>query len=219
MRRVASFLAIVALLRACTLFQKRVTYNLTFNVDNATIKEELIWSSLRLIERHADNLKTTVKDKEVRTESGATSISVTLARADAADALTMLLTKPFTMRFMVEAPAGQGDVTVGSQGSFKDGGVGERDLFWAEAAKDTETEKGAVRLLFTPEGRARLKDFLHTHRSKTIGLFVQDRLVSKLIAKELQDEIIIRGIPSSELAFDFADEVNVGLHIMFSPAS
>ncbi len=102
MRRVAFLLAPVVLLCACSLLQKRVTYHMTFNVESDPIREELIWSSLRLMEDTATRLKTTIADKEVQTGSGSASITITLPTTKTADAMTEQLTAPFTLRFMKE---------------------------------------------------------------------------------------------------------------------
>ncbi len=217
MRRVAFLLAPVVLLCACSLLQKRVTYHMTFNVESDPIREELIWSSLRLMEDTATRLKTTIADKEVQTGSGSASITITLPTTKTADAMTEQLTAPFTLRFMKEVKAGEGDIDVPERGSFKDTGIGEKDAFWAEAADAEVGGKGAVRLLFTKEGQERLKKMLKENHNHTIGLFVRDRLVSSLLADQLKGDVVIGGIPSPTMAHNFADLVNVGLHVTFVP--
>lgn len=218
MRRIAFFLATVGFLSSCSMLQKRVTYDLTFNVKSDAVREELVWSSLRQIERAAEQWKITLTDKEVQTGSGGTSITVTLRNAKEVTALTEQLTEPFELRFMREVPAGQGGMAVEGHGNFEETGLGGQDLFWAEAADDTVEGKGSVRLLFTKEGYERLRTLISQNRAKTIGLFVQGKLVSKLMADQIKQDIVIRGIPSSDLARSFADLVNVGLHVTFAPA-
>lgn len=217
MRRVALFLAVSLILIGCS--RQRMTYRLDFNVSNDTIQEELIRSSLRIIEREAARLKTRLTDKEITTGSGTATIMVAMRDTTAMEEITARLTTPFTLRFMLEAPKGTGDVEMEEYGSFRDANIGEKALFWAEAAEDPSTGMGKVRLLFTPEGLKTMQTFIRNNRKKQIGLFVQGRLVSKLLADQVTDTIIIRDIPTGDMARSFADLVNVGLHVTFLPAS
>lgn len=217
MRRTALFLAAVCLLAGCSL-QKKATYALTFNVNNDSIREELIWSSLRLMERQADALKTHLTDKEVTPGSGtgAAFITIALQHSKRLPEMTAELTRPFSLRFMLEVPKGTGDFDTKDQGSFKDTGVGGQDVFWAESAKDNLTGKGAVRLLFSKEGYERMRTLIDKNRNKNIGLFVQDKIVSKMLADSLKQDVVIRNIPNGDIADAFADQVKVGLHVTFT---
>ncbi len=218
MRRTAFLLVMFGFLCACNLLQSSVTYNLTFDVENDAIEEELVWSSLRRVEDIAKQLEAPLLDKEVLTESGSNAIALKVENAATIEELTAQLSEPFTLQFMSAVPAGQGDVEVEGQGSFKDTGVGAKDVFWAESASDDASGQGAVRLLFTKEGFDRLSSMLKQHTNEEIGLFVQGKLVSKLKADQVKENVVIRGIPSPEMASHFADLVNVGLHVTFTPA-
>lgn len=200
---------------------RRATYTLMFNVNNDTLREELIWSALRLMERTAEKLETRLLDKEVTpgAGSGAASVTVALQSAKSIPLFTEELTRPFTLAFMLEAPKGPKTLDVEGHGSFQDTGVGQHDVFWAESAADPLTGKGAVRLLFTKEGYEKLRVLLDKNKKKSVGLFVRGRLVSTLTAESLKEHVVIQGIPSGELASAFADEVNVGLHVTIAPAS
>lgn len=220
MRHATLFLATLALLLTGCSRQRHTTYHLRFNVEAAPIREELIISSLRLLESYAKRFETQLIDKQVTTGTGGTA-AITIAVQDpkALLRITEELTKPFTLRFMVQAPDGEGDLFVEGYGSFRDTGIGERELFWAEAAEDDLTGKGAVRLRFTKEGASQLRTLVEENQGKTIGLFVRGLLISTLQTTQLKDDAVIRGIPSGERARSFADEVNVGLHVTFTLAS
>ena len=217
MRRIALLLAPVIVCTACTLAQRQ-SYRLTFDLQNAPIQEELTAASLRLIDQQAQTLKTNLNDKSVETASGSVVISVSLADSKQMPAMTAFLTSPFSIRMMTKT-TGKGDVTVEGQGNFTDTGFKQEDLFWAEAGEDQTTGKAAVRLLFTTEGRDRFQKIVLANRGKTIGLFVQDRLVSTLVADQLEDDVVIRGIPTIAVASAFTDRINTGLHVTFTPAS
>lgn len=215
MRRIALFLAPISLLAACS-FAQRQAYRLTFDVQNVPIQQELMEASLRMIDEYARQLKTTLGDRDVETGTGSAVITVSLGDGTQLPAMTAMLTKPFSLRFMTRV-TGKGDVTVEGQGTFADTGFGGRDVFWAEAGEDQTTGKAAVRLLFTTEGRENFRKLIKNNRGKTIGLFVQDRLVSMLVADHLEEDVVIRGIPTVAVASAFADQVNVGLHVTFTP--
>ncbi len=215
MRRIALFLAPVCLFAACSLGQRQ-TYRLTFDVQNVPIQQELMEASLRMIDEYARQLKTTLGEKDTEAGTGSALITISLGDGTQLPAMTEKLTKPFSLQFMTRV-TGKGDVTVEGQGNFADTGLGAKDLFWAEAGEDNTTGKAAVRLLFTTEGRDKFLKLIKNNRGKTIGLFVQGRLVSMLVADQLQDDVVIRGIPTIAVASVFTDQVNTGLHITFTP--
>ena len=64
-----------------------------------------------------------------------------------------------------------------------------------------------------------MKDLFAESEGKNIGIFIRNQLVSKLLVDtdELIDDIIITDIPTVQLANVFADDVNVGLHVTFTP--
>lgn len=218
MRRTAFLLGILSLLAACTLLQKRVTYRLTFNVNDSTIREELVWSTLRLMERTAAKLDLPLKDKEVQTGSGTIAVTLAFRNSKTATAMTDALTRPFTLAFMRQVKTGTGTVTVEGHGSFEDTGLRQDILFWAQAADTGSDGKGSVHLLFTKDGIEEFKRMIKDSRNDTIGLFIDGKLVSVLVAKSVKENIVIRGIPSTEEAHAFADLVNVGLHVTITPA-
>jgi hypothetical protein len=195
-----------------------VRYQLSFDIYDKQAVDDLTLASTRVIERRLERLEATVKDQSIeRSETGAV-VSLSLTDATAANILTGELTQPFKLRVMKEAPAGQGDITVEGHGAFAETGITESHVVWGEAAEDAE-RKGAVRITFTPEGRAKLATLFQENNGKSIGIFIRDRLISKLMIKsdQIQDNIVIRDIPNPDLAKIFVDDLNVGLHVTFTP--
>jgi len=155
---------------------------------------------------------------DIKTEGGVTHVIVS-AHPAVKEPLTAQLTEPFTMRIMAQVADGKGDITIEKQGSFKETGITEKHLLWVTGGKDTDPAKGRVLLEFSEEGRMLMGDVFRKNKGKYIGLFVRKHLVSKLLveSEEVKDTILITDIPSFTLAEIFADDLNVGLHAVFTP--
>lgn len=215
--RTFAVLATVALLSACS-SQATVSYEMTMNTPVPEEREELTKASLRVAERRLESMSETPLDQTVDMDSDPPTMTLTVSSEDIASFLTEELTAPFTMEVMKEVAEGEGDITVNGMGSFKKTGINQAHLVWVNAKEDGTEGKGMVRLVFSDEGRALMTQLFKESKGKNIGLFVRDRLVSKLMVETdlMQDEIIIRDIPSLALAQVFADDVNVGLHVLFT---
>jgi len=210
-------LSIVSL-AACT-SQATARYALSFNVADPQMQQSLTDASTRVIERRIDHLGLTLINKSVQTASGKTVISVTSDLQEGLDALSDELVQPVEMKVMSQAGEGEtADITVEGHGGFKDSGINQTDLLWVDSRADEEG-KGEVRLVFTDAGRVKMQALFKTLKGKDIGLFVRDKLVSKLhIGTDVvPEDIVIRGIPTAEVAQVFADDMNVGLHVTFTP--
>lgn len=219
MKRVFFGILGLVLLAACS-SQTTVRYNLAFDVTAPTDQQALTLASEHVIENRLDALSEPLIDKEIDTKDNTTSIVITVPDKGAADELTKELTAPFKMEVMAQTASGKtADVTVQGQGSFSHTNITEKDLQWVQSHKDADG-KGEVALAFTDAGRAKMKALLLQMRGKDIGIFVRDRLVSKLHVKAtvIPDTIVISGIPSFDVANVFADDMNVGLHVTFTVA-
>ena len=217
MRRLFPTLAVSLLLSACG--DASVAYQLTFGVDDQDDQQALIEASLRVIERRLDRMEESILDKHVeRDGSGSTLLSLTMTHQDAADTLTEELTRPFKLRIMAQTETG-GDLFVDGIGSFRETGITEEDLLWVQSRQRPDSNRGEVRLIFTPDGQPRMEELYRSMYQKNLGLFVRDRLISlmQVEQKELTDDIVIRDIPDPAMAGIFADDVNVGLHVTFTP--
>jgi len=214
-----SLIAVSLLLLAACNSTTAVTYELNFSVPDETLRQELIFQSMDVIERRLDTMGKKLLDKQVKFESGATLLTITTEDKETADTLTAQLTDPFTLDVMGEAPADQSDITVEGHGSFKKTGITGTDLSWVQARQQPDSTKGQVRLVFTPEGRVKMAALIKEMKGKAIGIFVRERLISKLNVQtdQLEDDIIISNIPDAQMADVFADDVNVGLHVTFTP--
>jgi hypothetical protein len=216
MKRILPLLAFPLVLAGCGTVN--VSYELSYNTEDSAMQVELLRSSLRVIENRLQRMETSLKDQSVSGSGGKVILTLTLAESEAAEQLTAELTQPFKLRVMKEVPAGQGQITVEKLGDFAETGLTENDIIWAEAAEDSKG-KGAVRLTFTPEGRTKLAAVFKENLNRSIGIFARDRLISKLQIKSdtIDENIVIRDIPNLDLARIFVDDLNVGLHVMFTP--
>ncbi|MBI3332118.1 hypothetical protein HYZ99_04130 [Candidatus Peregrinibacteria bacterium] len=207
----------VTLLAGCSGTQAR--YRLEFDTEDATVRTQLVDAAKRVVQRRLEAIGEDPDNLAVTIENGETILVVDTASDAIKDSITEQLTAPFTMRIMKEVE-GTGDITVEGHGSFAAAGITEEHLEWVTAGKDTDPEKGRVMLEFTEEGRAVMGEIFHENVGKYIGLFVRDRLVSKLLVEsdEVKENIIITDIPAFLLAEIFADDLNVGLHVTFVPA-
>lgn len=216
MKRLILLCALPLVLAGCG--QAQVSYQLGFKGVGEANHQELAGISMLVIERRLDNMETALIDQEIETQSGGIVIHLTVKNQEIAGALTSQLVQPFTLRIMKQMPDGQGEVEVQGHGSFSETGITEADLTRGESAAD-QNGKGVVRLTFTEAGRGKLLNVLRENVGKDIGIFVRDRLISKLNVKsdQILDNIIIRDIPNAELAAIFVDDLNVGLHVTFTP--
>jgi|CXWL01.1.fsa_nt_gi hypothetical protein len=218
MKRLTLPLVVLMLLTACS-SQKTAKFQLQFDVDDANVRQNLTLASIRVIERRLELMGATMIDKQIETKNDQVTLGITLEEKEAVSALTEELITPFHMRVMKQTGSGEtADLSVQGQGNFSQTGVTEQDLQWVETHRDADG-KGEVALLFTDEGKSKMLALFKKMVGKNIGIFVRDRLVSKLhvATDKFPDNIVISGIPSFDLAEVFADDMNVGLHVIFTP--
>ncbi len=199
-------------------FSTTRTYSLAFDTEDQGLRQQLIWQSMDVINRRLESLGEKTEDTQVK-PGDETQITIKVSDAEIADALTAQLTDPFTLVVGAESAAEGADYTIEGHGSFTKTDVTGDDIEWVQARQEPGTTTGEVRLIFTQEGRTKMAALFKTMKGKSIGIFVRDRLISKLNVEtdELKDDIVISGIPDAELADIFADDVNVGLHVTFTP--
>ncbi len=156
---------------------------------------------------------------EQGSSTGSVIVVVDAKNQEALDTLTSDLQEPFDFQIMAEAQPGETpDAQVEGHGGFVKTGITGADLEWVEGGKDGNTDLGMVQLIFNAEGRTKMADLFKRMAGKNIGIFVRGQLVSKLQVEsaELREDIVIRQIPSVELAQTFGDDVNVGIHVTFT---
>jgi hypothetical protein len=220
MKRISLSLAAVLLLAACS-SQQTVNYKLTFtNVDKSQ-EPLLTTTSMEVIDRRLGHLGVQkLKSSINSTNIDQPILSVTLPDKQSADALTSELTEPFTLSVMTETTGTEKpDITIDGQGGFKNAGITEKDFEWVDSGKDPASSKGEVRLTLTPDGKTKIQTLFHEMKGKSIGIFVRDKLVSLLTVEtdQIPDALIIRDVPSPDIAQIFADDMDVGLHVTFTP--
>jgi preprotein translocase subunit SecD len=195
-------------------------YELQIDMEDEARRTALVSASMRVIERRLESIGEEPAEKDVDIQDQTVRMILRVANDTIRDILTDQLVAPFTLRIMREAKEdSEGATIVEGHGAFEESGVMEQHLFWITAGIDQETNKSKVTLEFTPDGRNLMGKLFKENKGKYIGLFVRNRLVSKLLVEtaELKDDIIITDIPTAELAGIFADDVNVGLHVKFVP--
>jgi preprotein translocase subunit SecD len=196
-RLIIGFSLVFATLTACA-GNSTLTYSVKANTTDNNQRAELFVASERVMERR-------------------------LAAADVKNAQVTVLptgTEKFTFDIRIEGPKlaptednpdGTNWIATGLNGSM---------LTWVSPVTNPSNNEIGVELQFLPEGRDLLSTTFKGNKGKSIGIFVRDLLVSKMSinAEEAGDHIIIGGIPSSKVAQIFSEDVNVGLHVTFTPA-
>lgn len=197
---------------------KTMRFSLTFDVTDPVQRTILLEESKKVIERRLSRFEDATPSQMVteNVQSGSILLSFTVNNAEARATLTSELLTPYSLRVMT-ATTGTGDLFIEDQGWFTETGLTQQEILWAEGAADQDG-KGVVHLVFTDEGRTMLNTIFHDHLGGTLGLFVHDRLMAKMPIdnKDLNEEIVIAGIPVPDMAGIFADDVNVGTHVTFS---
>ncbi len=220
MKKLLSALALTLLLTACG--GKTVRFSLTFDTKDAERVTKLTEAVQRTIEGRVLAKEKKLIAQSVRKDGDATMLDVTVGDEEMAKLLQDSLAVPFTMAIMKQVDSGQGDLISEKYGEFKETGIVTKHVDWITAGitKVTGAEQGAVVIQFTKEGEALLKDMFAKNRGSVIGIFVRGQLMSKktIDATDKQTSISIEGIPNGALAAAFADDVNVGLHVKFTPA-
>jgi preprotein translocase subunit SecD len=216
MRRFLLTLAILPILAACS--SASVTYSVTTNVEEEQRVNLLLLASMRVIERRMANIGEELLDIDLQRNGTSTAIVVQVQEETALDILTEQLTEPFDMQIMKESTEETAEVIVDGHGGFVQTGITGEDILWLESAEEPGGT-GRITITFSEEGREKMSTVFQENVGKNIGIFVRGQLVSKLLVEvdELKDDIVITDIPSLELAAVFADDVNVGLHVTFTP--
>jgi hypothetical protein len=217
-RTVLAGLSICVLLAACgRAVESR--YRLGFNTTDTGRLTELSLGVTRIIERRLLSMGEEVRGLDVTQKSEGPELSFKVQTQAAADLLREDLAEPFKLSIMRTVKPGEtATLEIDAHGGFVDTGIFEQHLEWVIASEESDN-RGRITLRFTEEGRELMRKVFKQNVGKQIGLFVRERLIAKLQVDtaELKDDIIITGIPSSELARVFADDVNVGLHVTFTP--
>lgn len=224
-KRFASLTALTLLLAACG--PSTVKFSVAFNTKDPLRTAELTAAISRIVEGRLLAKKKTLVKQELLPEGETMTLTVTASDSEGAKHLTAGLTAPFTMEIMKQVESGQGDIISEKFGEFKETGITTKHFDWvtpgptavSDAPGAAAMAPGSVVISFTPEGEKLLKTMFAANRGSVIGIFVRGQLMSKKLidASDKQTSIAIDGIPNPTLATAFSDDVNVGLHAVFTP--
>ena len=212
------FLPLLAL-ALCACGSISITYDIDVQIEDDTVRSKVLFSSLRVIERRLASMGEEASDLDLKRATDQMQIYVEVSNQAVLDALTENLTSPFDLSFQRQAGEEEvADIVVEGQGGFIRTGVNQNHVSWMEPSEEPGGT-GRITIIFTDEGRAMMADIFNENVGSNLGLFVRDQLVSVLYVDtpDVLDDIIISEIPSAELAQVFADDVNVGLHVTFTP--
>lgn len=213
-----SLLLVALTLSACT--SEQVSFSAKFGPNiESNRKTELSQTITRVIQRRMESMEGEAQEiKTTLTDNGA-DVSFTASPGKLAAPITDQLVAPFTFRLMRAAKANEkADITFEETGGYVELGVTEADVLWLTGGTDENTKKGWVEILFTVEGRKKVKDALVTSKGSQVALIVRNQLVSTFQSQGVgRENIFIDGVPTPELAGIFADDVNVGVHVTFTP--
>jgi preprotein translocase subunit SecD len=197
---------------------KTVTYTVTTNVDDPSVSAQLYQASERVIVRRL--AAADVKDAQVKVVPRGSGATMTVTVTKAADTATLerILNAPFSFDIRKEGPKKAG--MVDGETNWIPTGVDGSMLTWISPIENPTTHEIGVDIVFNEKGRTLLQAAFKGNKGKEVGIFVRDLLVSKMtIAKEeVSEHIIISGIPNDRVAQIFSDDVNVGLHVTFTPS-
>jgi hypothetical protein len=217
MRRACIPLLCTSILLSACVGGKNVTFDLEFDVDDKAQQANLLMASRRVIDRRLARMGEDIEKEDISTLDGAVSITMTLSSKEGVELLIDELSEPFTLDVMGEVTETDADLVVTGHGGYKRTGLDETFFIGAEAKPDSSPGKGQVLIYLSESGMDKMGEIFKEYNGQFIGLFVRGKLVSKLLVEtdEVKDQILIRDIPSLELAEIFADDVNVGLHVTF----
>jgi len=220
MTRILPLAAVSALfLSACggSLTSEKATYALTINMTGATVVDNLTNAAMRVVERRIDAMGVVNQKNEFG--EGNKSIIVSMPDKEGIDELTRQLTRPFVLEVVKQTESGSTpDFTVEKLGGFSKTNIGTADFVGVEVGTDAN-KKARARMILTTEGRQKLKTLLAEQDGKMIGIFLHDRLISAFEASSSNqvEDLQIQNIPNLLMAEVFMDDVNVGLHVVFTP--
>lgn len=218
MPRLVFLLLTLFLLTACG--ATKVAYKISFDIDDTEQQSTLTLASMRVIERRLSRMGDQLLEQDMKTRDQEVIISLNIRDKEASETLKVELVKPFTLSVMEQSPEKTADTVVEGHGGFRTTDITQEHLQWVEArAHGPERKQGMVILYFNPDGRALMQKIFKRNKGKAIGIFVRGQLVSKLTVEtdKVEDDIVIQNIPSYEIARVFADDMNVGLHVTFTP--
>ncbi len=203
---------------------KTLTYSVQFDTTDISRRNDLSLSARKVVERRLERLNGTLNNFDLTFDekTDATTIMLEVGNTKAADALNEEMTAPFNFELRSLASEHQdGDIDVENVGSFRATGITGTDVDWVEGQTiEPPLSRGRILIGFTEAGRQKIQTLFQEQKGNTIGIFVRERLAASVGAvegSEVQNVLVIDGVPSGDLAKVFADDMNTGIHMTFSP--
>ena len=198
-----------------------LTYDVTFTTENPSRMTDLSLATRHVVERRLARLEGNLIDYDIdyNEESKSTTISLKVDNSKAAKALNEEMTTPFTfeVRYLTKEHQ-DGDIAVEGAGSFRETGIDKSNVDWVIGqTTDPPLNRGRILIGFTDEGAPKMTTLFEEQKDNTIGLFVRGRLTAAVqISEDFEKVLVIEGLPSGEIAKVFADDMNVGIHMIFT---
>lgn len=218
MKRFAILCFSVLLLSSCTSTGSQ-TFDVDIRTDNPEVVAELHTAMRRVVERRLFRYDADVSDYSVEGDT----VTIAATSAEAMEILTQEISQPINFEIAYQVPEGEeteGDYQVEGHGTFRSTDVTGEDVEWVEGAVDDENlNTGRVAIGFTPTGVAEMQQLFTEYEGQNLAIFIRGQLAAKITLQgaEIEQFITINGIPSVELAKVFADDVNTGIYMTFTP--
>ena len=148
-------------------------------------------------------------------------IEVEIDGSKAAKALNEEILAPFTFEMRLNVKEKQeGDIEVEGGHFYRETGIAKEDIDWVLGETvEGPLNQGKVIIGFTEEGAKKMKTLFAENIGSAIGLFVRGQLTARVQANDADFDrtFVIEGLPSGDIAKVFADDMNVGIHMVFTP--
>ncbi len=208
-----------ALISACAPSTTQLQYEISVDRDAPAEVVNLIEASERVMKRRVAALG--VQNPNViaiPTGNSGGTLTIDVPDEQLVTRIRDILAEQFTFDMRLELKETTPD-DQNAEENWEKIGVENQHLIGVQVVSDAKTGEVAVELLFSDEGRALLTNAFAKNKGRTVGIFVRGVLVSKLKIESgaVSDHVVISGIPSAFVAQIFADDVNMGLHVAFTP--
>lgn len=211
----------VIILSACS--QKTT---ITYNLDAKTTDGPKAITLLQAAERMMNRRMAGEDIKDARATVYPTGLHTGLMKIEVANTneakavIEHILSEKFTFDLRIEKQAPTAD-TADTKANWEPTPITGEYLVWAQAIGNRQSGEVSVDLEFNDAGAQLIGDVFTKNKGKYIGIFVRDLLVSKLRISDAKttNHLLIGGIPSAKIAEIFADDVNAGLFVTYTPTA
>ena len=213
-------LALSILLVGCA--KESTVYSVS--IDSPERETELYRASISVIEGRVRaaaahlELEDIVEDVDIDRRKNTITLTIENGTEELEEKVQGGLTSPFSFEFYVQAdtdiPVEEADIIVGETQGFNKTSLSTEHVDWVFVDKD-----GAAIIEFTEEGKAAKKQVFSELEGEFIGIFVRGKPTYKFLVeeKDIQEDTLLVKTSNAQLSQVFANDVNVGLHVSFTP--